>query len=137
MKYLLDTNTCVRYINGRAPKLRMKIPTIHAKDICVCDIVCSELFYGAAKSQTPAISLAKQQRFLKPYTSLPFDNKAAVIYGPMRAKLEVARTPIGSHDMLIAAIALANDLIVITHNTKHFGLIDGLKIEDWGNLNWL
>ena len=63
--------------------------------------------------------------------TLPFDDQAAAIYGPMRAKLEAAATPIGSHNMLITAVALANNLIVVTHNTRHFSLIDGLKLEAW------
>lgn len=49
----------------------------------------------------------------------------------MRKKLEAQGIPIGSHDMLIAAIALAYDLIVVTHNIKHFSRVEGLKVEDW------
>lgn len=131
MKYSLDTNTCIRYLNRRAPHLRTKIPSIPAKDIVVCSVVRAELFYGAAKSQTPELSLAKQMRFLRPYLSVPFDDKASEFYGSLRSKLEKDGTPIGANDMLIAAIALANDLILITHNVREFGRIDGLKIEDW------
>jgi tRNA(fMet)-specific endonuclease VapC len=131
MKYLLDTNTCIRYINGRAPKLRLKLPTIPMVDVVVCDIVVAELFYGAAKSSTPTESLAKQQAFLQPYISLPFDGKAAMHYGFIRAQLEKQGTPIGSLDMLIAAIVFANDLILVTHNTTEFRRVSDLKIEDW------
>ncbi len=131
MKYLLDTNTCIRYINGRAPRLRLKLPTVSANDIAVCAIVVAEMFFGAAKSNTPQRSLAKQQAFLRPYVSLPFDDKAAIAYAQIRANLEKLGTPIGPLDLLIAAIALANDLILVTHNTAEFGRIDGLKIEDW------
>lgn len=131
MTYLLDTNTCIRYINGRAPKLRLKLPTIPMVDVVVCDIVVTELFYGAAKSNTLTESLSKQQAFLQPYISLPFDGKAARRYGLIRAQLEKQGTPIGSLDMLIAAIVLANDLILVTHNTAEFRRVSDLKIEDW------
>ena len=131
MKYLLDTNTCIRYINGRAPKLRLKMPTMPVSDIVVCDIVVAELFYGAAKSNTPDESLLKQQAFLKPYVSLPFDGKAAISYAIIRAQLEKLGMPIGPLDMLIAAIAQAHGLILITHNTAEFKRINGLEIEDW------
>jgi tRNA(fMet)-specific endonuclease VapC len=131
MKYVLDTNTCIRYINGRSPKLRIKFLTVLDEDIAVCSIVKAELFYGAAKSQTPARSLAKQQTFLNRFTSLPFNDVAAIVYGQIRAKLEKMGTPIGSLDMLIAAIAIANNLILVTHNTAEFGYISDLKIEDW------
>jgi len=131
MKYSLDTNTCIRYINGRSPKLRAKLPTIPANDIIVCSVVRGELFYGSSKSQTPAVSLAKQIRFLRPYASISFDDQAASAYGAVRAKLENLGQPIGIHDMLIAAIALTHNLIVVTHNVAEFTRIDGLKVEDW------
>lgn len=131
MKYSLDTNTCIRYINGRAANLRTKLPTVLASDIVVCSIVRGELFYGSAKSQTPELSLAKQLRFLRPYSSLPFDDHAASIYGKIRARLTVGGQVIGIHDMMIAAIALANNLIVVTHNVHEFSRVEGLMIEDW------
>jgi len=131
MIYSLDTNTCIRYINGRAPRLRTKIPTVPAHDIIVCSLVRAELFFGAAKSQTPVASLANQQKFLQPYGTLPFDDAAAAVYATIRADLEQKGTPIGSNDTLIAAIALTHNLIVVTHNTREFSRIPGLTLEDW------
>ena len=131
MKYSLDTNTCIRYINGRSSAIRQKLPTVPAWDIVVCSVVRGELAYGAAKSQTPDESAAKQARFLKPYATLSFDDVAAQEYGRIRAYLEKAGTPIGPYDMQIAAIALVHDLIVVTHNVREFGRISELKIEDW------
>jgi tRNA(fMet)-specific endonuclease VapC len=131
MKYTLDTNTCIRYINGRAPQIRQKLPTIPVNDIVVCSIVRAELAYGAAKSQTPEVSAAKQAYFLKPYATLPFDDAAAQIFGRIRTELERAGTPIGPYDMQIAAIAIVHELIVVTHNTREFGRVRGLRIEDW------
>ena len=60
-----------------------------------------------------------------------FDDAAANAYSDIRAKLEKAGKPIGPNDMLIAAIAVANDLILVTHNTAEFSRIQGLKLEDW------
>jgi tRNA(fMet)-specific endonuclease VapC len=131
MIYSLDTNTCIRYLNGRSPGIVRKLPTIPARDIIVCSVVRGELAYGAAKSQTPQLSAAKQQKFLKPYGTLRYDDAAAAVFGRIRAMLERAGTPIGAYDMQIAAIALVHGLIVVTHNTNEFGRIAGLKIEDW------
>jgi tRNA(fMet)-specific endonuclease VapC len=131
MKYLLDTNTCIRYLNQRSPAITHALGILSVDDVAVCSIVKAELFAGAAKSNTPAKTLAKQEAFLNQFVSLPFDDKAAVFYGPVRGKLEQAGTPIGPLDTLIAAIALANDLILVTHNTKEFGRIHGPRIEDW------
>ena len=131
MIFSLDTNTCIRYISGRAPKLRLKLPTIPSGEIIVCSVVRAELFYGAAKSQTPNQSLTKQTRFLRPYATVAFDDMAATAYAQLRAYLETRGIPIGGNDMLIAAIALAHNLILVTHNTSEFSRVPGLQIEDW------
>ncbi|MBL8161158.1 MAG: type II toxin-antitoxin system VapC family toxin [Anaerolineae bacterium] len=131
MKYLLDTNACIRYINGRSPQLRLKLSNTPRRDIAVSSITKAELFYGSAKSQTPERSLQKQLEFLETVTSIPFDDLAAVAYGPLRAELERIGSPIGQHDMLIASIAFANNLILVTHNTSEFERIAALQLEDW------
>jgi len=130
MKYLLDTNACIRYINGRSPELRAKLSSMPRRDVAVSTITKAEMFYGSAKSQTPQRSREKQIEFLTTLITLPFDDMAAIAYGPLRADLERNGTPIGQYDMLIAAVALANDLILVTHNVGEFGRIIGLKIED-------
>lgn len=94
-------------------------------------MVKAELFYGAMKSQTPAQSLAKQQAFLQPFQSLPFDDRAAEQYGRIRADLMAKGTPIGPNDFMIAAIALANNVILVSHNLAEFGRVPDLTLEDW------
>ncbi len=131
MKYSLDTNTCIRIINGRSMAARAKLLANPVSDIVVCSIVRAELFYGAAKSQTPEATRRKHDLFLHPYATLPFDDPAARIYGQIRAQLERAGTPIGPLDLQIAAIALAHGLILITHNTREFSRVPGLTLEDW------
>ncbi len=131
MKYLLDTNTCIRYINGRALQIRVKMSTIPRSEVVVSSISKAEMFFGSAKSQTPERSLEKQIEFLETVGVLSFDDTAAHTYGPMRAELERNGVAIGQLDMLIAAIALANNLILVTHNVSEFSRINGLQIEDW------
>lgn len=131
MKYSLDTNTCIRYLNRRSEALRQKLPTIPAREIVVCSVVRGELVYGAAKSQTPDVSVAKQYHFLEPYISLPYDDQAAFVFKQIRAALDKTDTPIGAYDLQIAAIALVHHLIVVTHNTREFSRVAGLRIEDW------
>jgi tRNA(fMet)-specific endonuclease VapC len=131
MKYLLDTNTCIRYLNGRAPQLRVKLAATPLSEIAVSSITKAEMFYGSAKSQTPEQSLRKQLEFLNALNTIPFNDAAALIYGSVRVTLERAGTPIGHYDMLIAAIGLANDLILVTHNVREFARIPELNVEDW------
>ena len=131
MIYLLDTNVCIRYLNGRAPGVLQRLRALEPSDIAVCSVVKAELFYGAQRSQDPKRSLAVQRQFLQPYRSLPFDDAAAEFAGLLRAGLAAQGTPIGPHDIQIAAIALANTCTLVTHNLREFGRVPNLLLEDW------
>lgn len=131
MTYLLDTNVCIRYMNGRAPGVLRRLQALQPVEVVVCSVVKAELFYGAQRSHDPARSLAVQQQFLQPYHSLPFDDAAAEVAGSLRAQLAQSGTPIGPYDLQIAAIALANGCTVVTHNVREFGRVPDLAIEDW------
>lgn len=132
MKYLLDTNTCVRYLNGRSQAVFDRLDLMpDDSDVVVCSVVKAELFFGAMQSHDPSKTLAGQQTFLSRFVSLAFDDMAAEHYGRIRADLARRGTPIGPNDLLIASIALAHGLILVTHNTREFGRITDLQIEDW------
>ncbi len=129
--YLLDTNTCIGYLKGRAVGVRRRLSALPIEEVFVCSVVKAELFYGAMKSSNPEHTLAQQLEFLNRFVSLPFNDTSAVIYGRIRAQLTASGTPIGSNDLLIAVIALANDLTLVTHNVREFRRVEGLQIEDW------
>jgi tRNA(fMet)-specific endonuclease VapC len=131
MKWLLDTNACIRYLNGRSPNLQVKFAVADPADICVCSIVKAELFFGAALTKDPVATLANQRLFLSRFESLPFDDSAAEIYGGIRSDLTRQGTLIGPNDLMIAAICRANDITLVTHNVSEFGRVVGLKIDDW------
>jgi len=131
MRYLLDTNVCVVYLNGRSELVRDRLRSTPVEDMAVCSVVKFELFYGAFRSNNSARTLERQQAFLSRFASPPFGDETALLAGQIRAKLASAGTPIGSYDLQIAAIALANNLILVTHNTREFERVDGLQTEDW------
>jgi tRNA(fMet)-specific endonuclease VapC len=131
MKYLLDSNVCIQYLNQRSEKIIQRLQDLSDIDIVVCSIVKAELFYGAMRTNNPAKTLQKQQKFLDRFISLKFDDECAVIYGEIRSKLAAKGTAIGNNDLHIAAIAMANNLTLITHNTREFSRVDNLKLEDW------
>jgi tRNA(fMet)-specific endonuclease VapC len=131
MKYLLDTNTCIRFINGRSPVIRARMLTVDDAEIAISTIVQAEMYTGSAKSQTPQRSREIQEEFFQRFVTIAFDRQAARIYGDIRGHLETQGTPIGGNDLLIAATAIAHDLILVTHNTREFRRVVGLKIEDW------
>jgi tRNA(fMet)-specific endonuclease VapC len=134
MIYLLDTNTCIHYLNQRSQSVIDRLNRIPENDIVVCSVVKAELFAGALKSQNPQKTLLTLSKFLARFNSLPFDDKAAETYGGIRADLEKAGTPIGGNDLLIASIAVKNNLILVTHNTREFSRVAGLKLEDWESI---
>ncbi len=131
MTYLLDTNACIKYLNGRTEKIREQLELKTPQEIVLCSVVKAELFYGVKKSARPEKNLEKLSKFLNRFVSLPFDDKASEIYGKIRVQLEKIGTPIGPNDLLIASIAISNNLILVTHNTREFGRVEGLKLEDW------
>ncbi|MDE2636446.1 MAG: type II toxin-antitoxin system VapC family toxin [Chloroflexota bacterium] len=93
MRYLLDTNACIRYINGRAPNLRVVFHSKAYSDIVVSSITKAEMYFGSQKSQTPERSQAKQEEFFQNIDSLPFDDDAAEEYQGNRIKIVSRRSP--------------------------------------------
>ncbi len=131
LKYLLDTNACINYLNFPNSLIWRKIQTTPAREIAICSVVKAELFYGSKKSKNPTLNLAKQMKFLNQFQSLPFDDESALFFGEIRAELAAKGMPIGPYDLQIAAIALANDLILVTHNTNEFSRVSALELADW------
>jgi tRNA(fMet)-specific endonuclease VapC len=131
MKYLLDTNTCIYYLKYYDQNLVQKLKAIPRRDIKLCSIVKAELYYGVTKSNNPEKNLKRLISFWKPYSSLPFDDTAAKVYGDLRADLESKGLPIGANDLLIASIAIANGLVLVSSNTDEFERIKHLQLENW------
>ena len=131
MAWMLDTNACIRYLNGRSPALRARVDATNPADLVVCSVVKAELFYGAARSNNPPKALAAQQLFLSRFVSLPFDDRCAEAYATIRSSPAIILQPIGANDLLIAAIAIANGVTLVTHNVAEFLRVPGLLWEDW------
>jgi tRNA(fMet)-specific endonuclease VapC len=131
LSYLLDTNTCIRYLNGQSENVKQRLERLTPDEILLCSVVKAELLYGAAKGAVGERTLARLNRFFSLFNSLAFDDRSAAAYGALRADLERRGLLIGPNDLMIAAIALAYDSILVTHNTREFGRISQLKYEDW------
>ncbi|HRG76424.1 MAG TPA: type II toxin-antitoxin system VapC family toxin [Leptospiraceae bacterium] len=131
MKYVLDTNVCINYLRGKSQLIADRLIKIPAANRIIPSIVKAELYHGAYKSTRPEENIKKVSDFLKLNSSLAFDDSAAQIFGRIRANLERKGITIGPYDLQIAAISIAHDCILVTHNTNEFSRIDELKIEDW------
>ena len=131
MIYFLDTNVCIYHLNGSAPGLSDALERIPTASIRLPSMVAAELMYGAEKSVKRDYNLKKMRLFLSLYNIVPFDRNAVEIYGVIRNDLERSGTIIGANDLIIAATAMANNGILVTHNIDEFSRVIGLQIEDW------
>jgi tRNA(fMet)-specific endonuclease VapC len=131
MNYFLDTNTCIDYMRRKVPSLSQKLLSCDPKDIKIPSVVVAELFYGVKKSVKRTENLLRLKSFLKPVEIIPFDEAAAECYGDIRTALELAGTPIGGNDMMIAAVVLSRAGILVTNNTKEFLRVANLHVENW------
>jgi tRNA(fMet)-specific endonuclease VapC len=133
MTYLLDSNACIGWLRQSQPKLVTRIKQEHPKDIVICSVVVGELIYGVERAAPAhqANNRMRVEQLRQQFVSFPLDDAAAEHYGKVRAHLAVLGTPIGPNDLMIAAIALANGLTLVTHNTAEFSRVPGLSIEDW------
>jgi tRNA(fMet)-specific endonuclease VapC len=130
IKYLLDTNLCIRVLRDRPQGLRERF-NAEASSLSISSVVLYELLYGAAKSARPIDSRHAVEAFASRLAVLAFDDDAAAHAGEIRAELERKGTPIGSYDLLIAGHARSRGLVVVTGNLGEFRRVEGLRCEDW------
>ena len=131
MRFLLDTNVCIEILRGRNTALKERLVLAGLDQLRLCSIVWAELHCGAYLLANPAQEINRIETAFSGWPRLPFDDAAARRYGEIRARLQRTGRLIGANDLLIAATALANDLILITHNTDEFKRVESLVLEDW------
>lgn len=130
MKYLLDTNTLIYYFKGLG-NVKERLLVCQPSEIVLSSVVYYELQVGILKSTSPQKRIAQLAILKNQFSWVDFDEKSAEATAQIRVELERIGKPIGSYDVQIAGMAMANDLILVTHNTGEFGRVSGLKLEDW------
>lgn len=133
MKYLLDTNICIYLIKRQYPEILSKLLRVGFDKIGISTITLAELEYGVANSNRSFEAQTALLEFILPFEIFDFNYNSASFYGKIRKELKDKGQPISDMDMLIASIAMANELIVVTNNEKEFKRISELKIENWKN----
>ena len=128
--WMLDTNALSDMIRNPAGPLVQRLAAETPDAVCTSIVVACELRFGAQRKGS-AVLTQRVQQLLMALTVLPFDEPADEHYADIRAAIERAGTPIGSHDLLIAAHARSRGLTVVTHNLREFARVPGLKVEDW------
>lgn len=132
MTHLLDSNSCINHLRlGPASKVTARLAAAAPGSVVLCSVVVAELLYGAHRSMRKVQTLAEVHNFCVQFTSLVFDDRSAEEYAEIRSYLDNVGTPIGPNDLMIASIARAYSLTLVTHNTGEFSRVPGLKLEDW------
>ena len=131
MKYLIDTNICIYIMNKRPIAVIKKFKQFKPGEIGISAITISELQYGISKSAHRKKNEVRLEEFLAPLEILTYDRMAARVYGDIRFQLETLGLPIGPLDLLIAAHAISQGLVLITNNDKEFRRIKRLEVENW------
>jgi tRNA(fMet)-specific endonuclease VapC len=130
MKWMLDTDTCIAIIKKHPIALK-KLRGKSIGQVGVSSITLGELAFGAAQSSRPKESHDALGEYLLALDTATFDERAAMTFGAVRASLERRRRPTGPLDTLIGSHALRLDVVLVTHNTREFSQIEGLRLEDW------
>ncbi len=131
MAYLLDTDTISATLR-RSPNLDLirRLATVPPTDQFTSAITLGELVFGAVRRDRSDL-LDRFVQLVEHVPVLPFDDRAAEVFGRLKANLERHGTTVSEPDLRIAAIALARDLTVVSGNERHFQLVPGLRIENW------
>lgn len=127
--FLLDTNICIFYLNGRF-NLAQKIKDIGKENCFISEITVAELKFGAANSAYPERNYQIITAFQAEIQIIPIFG-ALDFYAKEKVRLRKLGIPIDEFDLLIGATAIANGLTMVTNNTNHFARIENIQLEDW------
>ncbi|MCK5521994.1 MAG: type II toxin-antitoxin system VapC family toxin [Thiomargarita sp.] len=128
-KYLLDTNICIFYLKGRF-QLADKIEAVYLSNCFISEITIAELKFCAENSDKIEQNRLVVHELQNKIQIVPIIG-ALDLYAKEKARLRRAGTPLDDFDLLIGTTAIANGLIMVTHDTNHFKRLQGIKLEDW------
>ena len=133
IRCMLDTNACIGVINDNPPSLRRRLQQFEPAEIAISEIVRYELAFGVCNSKQVEKNQAALTHFLKYVQVLAWEEPQSAAAAQIRCELARKGQPIGHYDTLIAAHARSLQVTLITHNTREFGRVDGLRVEDWAS----
>jgi tRNA(fMet)-specific endonuclease VapC len=131
MIYLLDTCTLSDFVKGH-PGVLARLKGARPADLAISAVTLMELEYGLQLNPARAVNLRPViEALVSRMTVVPFDASHARAAGSIRATLRKQGTPIGAYDVLLAATALVQGMILVTSNTGELQRVGGLRLEDW------
>lgn len=128
--WMLDTNALSDLIRNPQGALAQRLSELEPDAVCTSIIAACELRFGARRKGSKALTRRVEQ-LMQVLTVVPLDAPADEHYADIRATLEREGTPIGSHDLFIAAHARSRGATLLTRNLREFQRVPGLRVEDW------
>jgi len=130
-RYMLDTDTCSYIMKRSSDALLKRLQRVPVDDVCISVITKSELLFGVEMSPRRQQDEAALEAFLRYVEVLDFPDEASSHYAKIRADLKAAGKMIGANDLFIAAHARSLGLTLVTNNTREFGRVRNLALENW------
>jgi tRNA(fMet)-specific endonuclease VapC len=129
MNFLVDIDICSAHLRNRGG-VGSRF-TQYAGRLYISAVSLAELYAWASRDKSPPRHMDGLMSMLSDMTILDVDHKVARQFGQLRGSMLDRGLVVPGMDLLIAATALAHDLAMVTHNTRHFAIIPGLRVEDW------
>jgi len=130
MSFLLDTNICSAHLKRPSGLIHRFVQ--HGGSLHISTIVLGELYTWAYRRTDPQKLLSVIETDLLPdLTVLDFNKACAAQFGQLQSEFLRQGNVVNPVDLMIAAVALVHDLTLVTHNTKHFEPVAGLRLVDW------
>lgn len=128
--YLLDTNIVSYFLRGEG-NVGRRMLALPYHELAISSLSDYELWRGALIAQWSTARMETTFAGLARFPRLEFTSRDARVAAQISASLSAVGQPIGHVDSLIAGVALANGVVLVTRNTREFGRIPGLRVEDW------
>lgn len=129
--HMLDTDISIYAMNDRSSVLTRRLESVPRALLAISTISVAELRFGASNSARPVLNHARVDTFIGPLEKIHFGEREADTYGKIKDGLVRTGQYIGDLDAMIAAVALAQDLTLVTNNVRHFSRVPGLRWENW------
>lgn len=130
MTFLLDTNTCIDYLNQRHPEVTRRIVAAGPDRLAVSSLTVAELHFGAERSGRPDANRERLGVFLGELRSVPFDDRCGESFGRLKAERWAAGRPLPDFDLAIAATAIVQGFTLVSSD-RHIRSLSGVVVEDW------
>ncbi len=130
-RYMLDTDTCSYIVKRSNDAVLKRLQKIPVSDVCISVVTKSELLFGVEVSPRRRQDEAALSAFLRHVEVLDFPDAASLHYAKIRATLKTPGTMIGANDLFIASHARSLGVTLVTNNTREFGRVPKLNIENW------